>query len=40
MMSLVLENGATEETLNSICNFQVSKICKKKVHRNDKKKLP
>ena len=24
----------------SICNFYVSKICKKRVHGNDKKNLP
>ena len=25
---------------DSICNFQVAKICKKRAHGNDKKKLP
>ena len=38
----VVENRATQETFleAQFCNFQMSKICKKRVHGNDKKNLP
>ena len=38
---IVVCNGATQETFKvSICNFSLSKICKKRIHRNDQKNLP
>ena len=42
MMSLVVGNGATQETFlkSRFVIFRCQKYVKKRLHKNDKKKLP